>query len=297
MEKLLDLILVDELPAFVRGKKLVEVKGVIYRSLFVRKVQPPLDPLPDHAGELVGEHRQTGQRLVGVAVLTAPVFFGLLLVSIGPVENLLFGESLTGQGFEGCAGEIQRVFASNVTESAVSFISVHTLLSLVYDQEVKLHARLLFAILIPIFFCHPLQLVILAAEIDRPLQALQGFKGDHLVGSVWVPQTAGDKFLPRQDAGPAPQSICVGHKGILAPPADKFEKIVRPGVGDAGAVGDDQHLGKAHLPDKVIGGQRLSESGLSVPEKLPAAALEVHLRHGHSLPLLFAEGISKFLRI
>ena len=48
MEELLDLVLMDETPCFVGGKEFVEVKGVIHRAILAGKVQPLLDPLPDH---------------------------------------------------------------------------------------------------------------------------------------------------------------------------------------------------------------------------------------------------------
>ena len=131
----------------------------------------------------------------------------------------------------------------NLAECPLGTHGVHALLGLVHNEQIELQ------------LAHPPQLIILPAKVDRALQSLQGFKGDHALGRV-ISLTPHHSHIvvPGQDPGAAPERVCVGHKSKFAPPADEFEEIVRPGVGDAWAVSDDQHLGKSHLPDQIVGG-------------------------------------------
>ena len=100
VKKFFDLLLVDETALLIGGEKFVQVKGVVHCPLLLGEVQSLLNALPDHAGELIGKHGQPGQGLIGVFVLAIPAFFCLLLIRVGPVENLLFGELLAGQGLK-----------------------------------------------------------------------------------------------------------------------------------------------------------------------------------------------------
>ena len=237
VEKFSDLLLMDKFSPLIRGEKFIQVKGIVH-CVLAGQVQPLLNALPDHAGELVGEHGQPGQCFIGIGVLAAPIRLGLLLIGVGPVENLLFGKLLAGKLLEGCAGQIQGVLPLDVTEGPLGLHGVHALLGLVHDQKVELQ------------FAHPAQLIKIAAEIDGTFQPLQRLESNHIPGRCLFPMDDSGKMLfPRQDAGLVLQSVGVGHKGILAPPADELEEILRPRVGDAGPVGDDQHLGKAHLLD------------------------------------------------
>ena len=60
-------------------------------------------------------------------------------------------------------------------------------------------------------------------------------------------------------------------------PADELSEILRPGVGDAGPIGDDQDFMEPHTDNQIIGGQGLAKPGLCVPEEFRAAALKVFL--------------------
>ena len=80
VEKFFDLLLTNELSLFIGGEKFIQVKGVVHCPLLLGEVQSLLNALPDHAGELIGEHGQLGQGLIRIFVLPIPAFFGLLLV-------------------------------------------------------------------------------------------------------------------------------------------------------------------------------------------------------------------------
>ena len=59
VEKFSDLLLMDKFSPLIRGEKFIQVKGVVH-SVLAGQVQPLLDALPDHTGELIGEHGQPG---------------------------------------------------------------------------------------------------------------------------------------------------------------------------------------------------------------------------------------------
>ena len=80
VEEFFDLLLMDEITFLIGGEKFVQVKGVVHRPLLLGEIQTFFNALPDHAGELIGEHGQLGQGLIRIFVLPIPAFFGLLLV-------------------------------------------------------------------------------------------------------------------------------------------------------------------------------------------------------------------------
>ena len=80
MEELFDLLLMDEIPLLIGGEKFIQVKGVVHRPLLLGEIQTFFNALPNHTGELIGEHGQLGQGLIGIFVFPIPIFLGLLLV-------------------------------------------------------------------------------------------------------------------------------------------------------------------------------------------------------------------------
>ena len=178
------------------------------------------------------------------------------------------------------------MLALNFVERPLGSHGVYALLGLVHNEQIELQ------------LAHPPQLVVLSAKVDRTLQSLQRFKRNHALGRVIsLTPHHGHIVVPGQDTGAASERVRIGHKGKFTPPADEFKEIIRPGVGDAGAVGNDQHLGKAHLPDQVVGGQRLPKPRLGVPQKLLAALFKVGLGHSHGLLLLLPQRIGQLLAI
>ena len=95
-----------------------------------------------------------------------------------------------------------------------------------------------------------------AAEPHGVLQPLEALKGNHAfppLRGVLLPE--GQVLLPTHGGGMAAHDLAVADKAEFVPPGDEFQEIVRPGVGDAGAVGDDQDLPEAHAPHQIVGCQ------------------------------------------
>ena len=91
--------------------------------------------------------------------------------------------------------------------------------------------------------------------------------------------------------GMAAHDLAVADKAEFVPPGDEFQEIVRPGVGDAGAVGDDQDLPEAHAPHQIVGGQGFAEAWLGVPQEFLSALSEVRRRRFHGPRLLLPQRI------
>ena len=91
-EKLLDILLVDELPAVVGEKEFIQVKGGIDRLIFIFQDDPPTERVVDHGAELIGEHLQLWEAFVGIVRFLFPAGLCVLLIGIGPVEDLLIAE-------------------------------------------------------------------------------------------------------------------------------------------------------------------------------------------------------------
>ena len=284
----------QELPVVVRQEELVQVESRIDGLVLILQHDPAAERIVDHGAQLVGVHQELGQALVGIVFLFVPALFGVLLVGIGPVEDLPVGELIPGQLLEGCAGQIQRVGALDVVEGFFSLVGLHTLLRLVHHQQVKGQALSLLACrAVHVLPGHPAQLFVVAAKVDGTLQILQGDESHHA-----LIEAALDVLVPGQDAELAAQGIRIADKAEIVLPADELVEILRPGVGDAGAVGDDQHPLKAHPHDQIIGAQRLAEAGLGVPQELLPAVRKPVRCPGDGALLLFAQRIAQaaFLR-
>ena len=179
--------------------------------------------------------------------------------------------------------------ALNVVEGFFSLIGLHALLRLVHHQQVEGQPLFLLACgAVHILFGHPAQLFVVAAEVDGALQILQGDESHHA-----LVEAALDVLVPGQDAGLAAQGVRIADKTEIVLPADELVEILRPGVGDAGAVGDDQYPLKAHPHDQIVGAQRLAEAGLGVPQELLSAVREPIRRLGDGALLLFAQRIAQ----
>ena len=266
-EEFFDLIPVDELAVVVSEEELIQVKGRVHRLVLILQHDAAAELIIDHGPQLIREHLELREALIGVVFFPIPAGLCILLIRIGPVEDLLIGKLISGKLFEGRAGQIQRVGPLNVIESLFGLVGLHAFLRLIHDKEIEGEALFLLAELIDILFGHPAQLGELAAEVLGALQILQGDKGDHAFVIA-----AADILVPCQDAGLPLQGIRVADKAEIMLPADEFIEVFRPGVCDAGPVGDDEHPFKTAADDEVIGAERLAEAGLGVPEELPAAA-------------------------
>ena len=283
VEKFYDFRLMDKSAAFVGGKEFVQIKGVVHAAILAGQIQTLLYLIVDHVGELIGEHGQPGQGSIGIVVVPVPAFLSGLLVRVGPVVNLRLGELFACQGLEGRAGEVKGVLPADAPKSPFCTHGVHALLGFVYNQQIEVQ--------IP----DPFELVVFTAEVYGTLQPLQGFEGHHAEFG-FARHDGFQIFLPAQNARFALQRVRFGDKGKFTTPADEFLKIFRPGVGNAGPVGHDQHFCKAHLPDEIIGGQRFSKPGLGVPEKFRAAALKIVPGHVYGILLLLPQIVGAFFR-
>ena len=192
---------VEELPhvlfvgetTVLHAEELIKVEGILSVLIF-GEVKPLLQRIADHVRELIGEHVEAREFLVGVRpLLHGPIYFGLLLVLVGPVVDLLRAELAIGDGLEGRAGQVQRELAPDFIKCLIRLIGVDALMCLVDDQQ------------IPLRFLNPFQLRVVAAKVDRSFQPLQALKGYHasLVNLVIV---QGVKVA---------QVLLMGHHGAL----------------------------------------------------------------------------------
>ena len=178
--------------------------------------------------------------------------------------------------------------APDVVEGLFGFPGLHAFLRLVHHQQIEGEPVLLLPLAVVRFPGHPVQLVVLPAEENGALQILQGNKGDHALIHVIL-----EIFVPRQHAGLAPEGVGAADKAELLTPADELVEILRPGVGDAGPVGNDQDAPKAHADDQIIGGEGLAEARLRVPEELRPALAEPVRRRGDGCFLLRPQRIGE----
>ena len=172
VQEVLHFFFVDELFVF-RPEKFIQIKSE-FRMLVFRQVHALLDLALDHMGQLIGVQIQPGQFPIGIAPLGVfvPVGLGFLFIFIGPVENLIRPEFVTGNGLERRSGKVQGKFPLNFVKSHIRFVGIHPFMGFVDDQQV------------PFLFCDPVQLVILSAKIDGPFQPLETFKGNLTLDSV-----------------------------------------------------------------------------------------------------------------
>ena len=292
-QELFHLVSVNQLPVVVGAEELVQIKGRVYRLVLVLQHNAPAEGVVDHRGELIGIHEQLGQILIGIVCFFLPAGLCVLFVRIGPVENLPVCKLVSRKLLEGRAGEIEGMGTKNVVECLLRLIGLHALLCFIYHQQVKSKSLLPLSVFVNILLRQPAQLSVLSAEIDRALQVLQGHKGNHA-----LVKAALNVLLTGQNAAFAPQSVGIADKAEVMLPADKPIEVLRPGVGYAGTVGNDQNLLKAHADDQIIGAQGLSKAWLCVPQKLLAASGEIIRCHGNCLFLFLTEGIAQpgFLR-
>ena len=178
----------------------------------------------------------------------------------------------------------------DVIKGFLCLVSLYALLRLIHHQQIKGQALFLGSEFVDVLFRHPAQLGEFAAEIDGAFQILQGNEGDH---AFFCSALLLEVFFSCQHARLAAQGIGIADEAEIVLPTDELVEILRPGVGDAGAVGDDQDPLEAHADDQIIGTQGLAEAGLGVPEKLLPALGEPFLRHGHRFFLFFPQGVGQ----
>ena len=174
----------------------------------------------------------------------------------------------------------------DVVEGAVGAPGVHALVGLVDDEQV------------PAELAHPLQLVVVAAEEYRafqPLQALEAYLSVEAVADAGNAEPF-QELLPRHHVAPSAQGVVVAHEAEARLPADEALEVVVPRVGYRRPVGHDEHVERLvllHSAYQLVGGERLAEAGLGVPEEAGVAAALAHVveRQLHGLLLLAAQHV------
>ena len=175
-------------------------------------------------------------------------------VGVGPVEDGVLGELLVGNGLEGRAGEVQCELALYMIERHVGLEGVHALVRLVDDEDVPLEVG------------HMLELVVFAAEVDGALEVLQAYELDKAFRTA--PLETVEVLLAREAVGLLLQGACGADECQSRFGPDKLDVVVVPGVGDCGAVGDDEDLLCAQASAEVVARERLAEARLGVPQVL-----------------------------
>ena len=154
-QEFLHVVPVQELPVVVGEEKLIQVKGGVHRLVFILQHDPAAELVVDHGPQLVGEHQKLWKVFIGIVGFSVPFLLCLLLVGIGPVENLLVGELLARKLLERRSREVQRMCALNVVESLVGLVGVHALLGLIHHQQIEGKPMLLLPELVNVLLRHP----------------------------------------------------------------------------------------------------------------------------------------------
>ena len=174
----------------------------------------------------------------------------------------------------------------HLAESPIRLLRIHTFLRLIDDHEVERKIRDPFQLVDPIF-----------RKIGRTLQPLQRLESHHAIRFVLI-EARIDILLMRKHARLPFQSIRLRNEKDRLLPGDEFAKILQPRIGDARPIRHNEHILRLHLPYKIIGCERLTESRLRIPEKFLPSLLEVHLRPRDSLRLLAPKRVGHpFLRL
>ena len=286
MKEFLHFLFVDEFPGPIGEEKFIQVEGIVREIGLILWDRRTLFDFPgNHGRHLVGKHGQFRQPFVGIEIIAPPVFLRLLLVRIGPVVNLAVRELTLRQLLERRAGQVEDMVAVHIVEGPLRLVGLHPFLGFIHNEQVEMKVR------------YPLQLVDTAAEINGTLQALQGLKGHHALMVLLIGHSGIQEFIPCHDPLLPLQGVGLRHEIKRRLPGDELLEIFGPGIGNAGPVRHHQSILESHGADKVIGRQGLSETGLRIPQELPAALFKIGLRLFHRLPLLTAKHIGQaFLR-
>ena len=151
---------------------------------------------------------------------------------------------------------MQREAALDVVEGHVGLEGVHALVRLVDDQHV------------PGEVGHLVELLVHAAELDGALEVLKAHELDEPLGTP-VPQVR-QVLVACEAVGLARKGTHAADEAEARAGADELHIVVVPGVRDGGAVRHDEHLRGADAAAEVVGGQRLAEARLCVPQELAA---------------------------
>ena len=176
--------------------------------------------------------------------------------------------------------------ALDVVERHVGLEGVHALVRLVDDEHV------------PGEIGNLVELLIDAAEADGALEVLKTYELDESLGAVRVVANGAKVLLAVEAVRLAGKGVHSADEAVAALYSDELHVVVVPRIGDGGAVGDDEHLLRADAATKVVGGERLAEARLCVPQELAAvrAALvpmgaSESARLFHGALLLGAQGV------
>ena len=153
---------------------------------------------------------------------------------------------------------MQREAALDVVERHVGLEGVHALVRLVDDEHVPGEVGNL------------VELPVHAAEVDGAFEVLKAHELDEPLGALRVVADGAKVLLAAEAVGLAGQGVHAADETVAALHAHELHVVVVPGVGDGGAVGDDEHLLRADAAAQVVGGERLAETRLGVPQELAA---------------------------
>ena len=113
-----------------------------------------------------------------------------------------------------------------------------------------------------------LELVELPAELNGALEVLQAHELDEPLGAA-VAQVL-EVLVAREAERPARKRARAAYEAKTRLSAHELHVVVVPGVGDGGAVRDDEHLFRVDVLAEVVAREGLAEAGLRVPQELAA---------------------------
>ena len=154
---------------------------------------------------------------------------------------------------------MQREAALDVVERHIGLEGVHALVRLVDDEHV------------PGEVGHLVELLVHATKADGALEVLKAYELDEPLGALRVVADGTQVLLTAEAVGLAGQGVHTADEAVAALYPNECHVVVVPGVGDGGAVGDDEDLLCADAAAQVVGRERLAEAGLGVPQEFAAA--------------------------
>ena len=262
--------------------------------------------LANLVGHLVGEHDHARKRLVGVRlprVIVWPRLLGLLLVGVGPVEDLLLDELAGVERPEGRAREKEVVASHDGQVALVDLVSgvdvadpcVDVLLRVPLVLVLLLEERL--GVLVPgaevvlveddevpVLLADPL---VLGLDAPRPFaseEVLEGAEAYDRAGLIGRLVLLG-YVRPARLLGPADElpSLEVDVRGEVLLPCRLHRRL----------EGQHQNTPEPHVLGELVGGEGLPKAHLGVPQELGRAraalaldGAEVHLGFFHRRRLL-----------
>ena len=227
-------------------------------------------------GQLVGHQHHAGQGGVGI-VRAGPGGLGVLLVAVGPVEDLFLDELARTDGAEGRAGQVEVGIGGDGQDVLVEVGQPRSLGKL--PLLLVLGIKEVFGILapgavvvfvqddaVPVPQVYPFVPFLDAARLVAAQQVLERTEAHHGAVFVYVLRC---KHAVTGDELPALE-ILMGHQ------------VRFPGIAYGGLEGQHQQACPAHAPGQLVGGEGLAEAHLAVPKEVgrligtfPAALLEV----------------------